>query len=70
MPIQIEKRSTFKKDGWRGHPTSTKPKFSEGLANSTKDRKKDRTPGAGNSLEYADMFNGYGEKYTMLKEST
>ena len=70
MPIQIEKRSTFKKDGWRGHPTSTKPKFSEGHSNSTKDRKKGRTSGAGKSVEYAEVFSSYGDKYTMLKEST
>lgn len=75
MPIKnsalIEKRSNFKKDDWRGHPSSTKPRFSDRFSNISDDPRKNRTASVRNkSLEGVDIFSCYGEKYRLLKEST
>ena len=75
MPIKnnifLEKRSNLKRDDWRGHPSSTKPRFSDRMDRISEESRKSQTATVRKkSLENMDIFNCYGEKYRLLKEST
>ena len=75
MPIKtsifVDKRQNVRKDDWRGHAISSKPRFSNGIAGISEVARKSQTATVRkSSLENIDIFNCYGEKHRLLEEST
>ena len=75
MPIKtsvvVDKRPNGRRDDWKGHPISSKPTFSDRIAGISEAARKSQTATIRkSSLENIDIFNCYGEKHRLLKEST
>jgi len=74
MPIKtsilVDKRSNVK-SGWSGHPSSTKPKYPTEIAGASEATRRSETSSVKKaSIGNIDIFNCYGERHRLLKEST
>ncbi len=72
IPIRnnsTEKQASPRKEEWKGHPSGNKPVFSEKPRKRADGRRPPNESIVGKSLEYADIFNTYGDKYHLIKET-